>query len=94
MLCGVESVSSLPLGHHTFSSYLLDLIFLGLGQGQGFGEGRRAHVLQFPPDHDEAGHQGTIIWSVLSCWLLGSSADMLGLLGMVGMIFLAEFSVA
>ena len=48
----------------------------------------------FPPDHDEAGLQGTIIWSVLSCWLLGSSADMLGLLGMVGMIFLAEFSVA
>lgn len=48
----------------------------------------------FPPDYDEAGHQGTIIWSVLSCWLLGSSADMLELLGMVGMIFSAEFSVA
>lgn len=38
----------------------------------------------FPPDHDEGGHQGTIIWSVLSRWLLGSSADMLGLLFVVG----------
>ena len=87
------SASSLPLGHPTlFLS--LDLIFLGLGWGQECLEKEGEFMFyNIPPDHNEAGLQGTIIWSVLSYWLLGSSADMLGLLGMVGMIFLAEFSV-
>lgn len=76
-----------------FLSFGSNLPGTGTG-GQGFGEGGKLMFYNLPPDHDETGHQGTIIWSVLSCWLLGSSADMLGLLGMVGMIFLAEFSVA
>ena len=78
------SASSLPLGHPILFIFVSNLSGTGVGNQEWLKKEEEFMFHSFPPDHDEGGHQGTIIWSVLSCWLLGSSADMLGLLCVVG----------